>query len=95
MTSFTYRSSSYLFYVLFHIPRRHVHFVWFGKIERKLAKLSMTTFPYRSSSYLFYKVLVDTSKTCSQLEMNLVATSRVGSQYSLHEKFCTQNKDII
>jgi hypothetical protein len=28
--------------------------VWFGEIERKLAKLSMTTFTYRSSSYLFY-----------------------------------------
>jgi hypothetical protein len=36
--------------------------VWFGEIERKLAKLSMTTFAYRSSatfiyrsySYLFY-----------------------------------------
>jgi hypothetical protein len=27
--------------------------VWFGEIERKLAKLSMT-FTYRSSSYLFY-----------------------------------------
>jgi hypothetical protein len=25
--------------------------VWFGEIERKLAKLSMTTFTYRSSSY--------------------------------------------
>jgi len=24
--------------------------VWFGEIERKLAKLSMTTFVYRSSS---------------------------------------------
>jgi hypothetical protein len=24
--------------------------VWFGEIERKLAKLSMTTFTYRSSS---------------------------------------------
>jgi hypothetical protein len=24
--------------------------VWFGEIERKLAKLSMTTFAYRSSS---------------------------------------------
>jgi hypothetical protein len=29
--------------------------VWFGEIERKLAKLSMTTFAYRSSSYLFYE----------------------------------------
>jgi hypothetical protein len=28
--------------------------VWFGEIERKLAKLSMTTFAYRSSSKLFY-----------------------------------------
>jgi hypothetical protein len=28
--------------------------IWFGEIERKLAKLSMTTFTYRSSSYLFY-----------------------------------------
>jgi hypothetical protein len=28
--------------------------VWFGEIERKLAKLSKTTFNYRSSSYLFY-----------------------------------------
>jgi hypothetical protein len=28
--------------------------VWFGEIERKLAKLLMTTFAYRSSSYLFY-----------------------------------------
>jgi hypothetical protein len=28
--------------------------VWFGEIERKLAKLSMTTFTYRSSSKLFY-----------------------------------------
>jgi hypothetical protein len=28
--------------------------VWFGEIERKLAKLSKTTFTYRSSSYLFY-----------------------------------------
>ena len=28
--------------------------VWFGEIERKLAKLSKTTFAYRSSSYLFY-----------------------------------------
>jgi hypothetical protein len=28
--------------------------VWFGEIERKLAKLSKTTFAYRSSSSLFY-----------------------------------------
>jgi hypothetical protein len=28
--------------------------VWFGEIERKLAKLSKTTFTYCSSSYLFY-----------------------------------------
>jgi len=28
--------------------------VWFGEIERKLAKLSKTTFTYRSSSKLFY-----------------------------------------
>jgi hypothetical protein len=28
--------------------------VWFGEIERKLAKLSMPTFTYRSSSLLFY-----------------------------------------
>jgi hypothetical protein len=28
--------------------------VWFGEIERKLAKLSKTTFTYRSSSLLFY-----------------------------------------
>ena len=28
--------------------------VWFGEIERKLAKLSKTTFTYRSSSSLFY-----------------------------------------
>ncbi len=28
--------------------------VWFGEIERKLAKLSKTTFIYRSSSWLFY-----------------------------------------
>jgi hypothetical protein len=28
--------------------------VWFGEIERKLAKLSTTTFTYRSSSYLFH-----------------------------------------
>jgi hypothetical protein len=28
--------------------------VWFGEVERKLAKLSKTTFTYRSSSYLFY-----------------------------------------
>jgi hypothetical protein len=27
--------------------------VWFEKIERKLAKLSMPTFTYRSSSYYF------------------------------------------
>jgi hypothetical protein len=27
--------------------------VWFGEIERKLAKLSMPTFTYRSSFYLF------------------------------------------
>jgi hypothetical protein len=31
--------------------------VWFGEIERKLAKLSKTTFTYRSSSYLFYGLL--------------------------------------
>jgi hypothetical protein len=31
--------------------------VWFGKIERKLAKFLMTTFAYRSSSYLFYASL--------------------------------------
>jgi hypothetical protein len=30
--------------------------VWFGELERKLAKLSKTTFTYRSSSYLFYGV---------------------------------------
>jgi hypothetical protein len=30
--------------------------VWFGEIERKLAKLSKTTFTYRSSSLLFYAV---------------------------------------
>jgi hypothetical protein len=34
-----------------------INLVWFGEIERKLAKLSMTTFAYRSSSYLFYGVL--------------------------------------
>jgi hypothetical protein len=28
--------------------------VWFGGIERKLAKLSLLTFTYRSSSELFY-----------------------------------------
>jgi hypothetical protein len=28
--------------------------VWFGEMERKLAKLSKTTFTYRSSSELFY-----------------------------------------
>jgi hypothetical protein len=28
--------------------------VWFGEIERKLAKLTMPTFTYRSSSELFY-----------------------------------------
>ncbi len=27
--------------------------VWFGEIERKLAKLSKTTFTYSSCSYLF------------------------------------------
>ena len=32
--------------------------VWFGEIERKLAKLSMPTFTYRSSSYLFYGLYV-------------------------------------
>jgi hypothetical protein len=31
-----------------------INLVWFGEIERKLAKLSMPTFTYRSSSYLFY-----------------------------------------
>ncbi len=30
--------------------------VWFGEIERKLAKLSMPTLTYRSSSLLFYAV---------------------------------------
>ncbi len=30
--------------------------IWFGEIERKLAKLSMTTVTYRSSSSLFYAV---------------------------------------
>jgi hypothetical protein len=30
--------------------------VWFGEIERKLAKLSMPTFVYRSSSELFYGI---------------------------------------
>jgi hypothetical protein len=34
--------------------RRQKNLVWFGEIERKLAKLSKTTFTYRSSSYLFY-----------------------------------------
>jgi hypothetical protein len=29
--------------------------VWFGELERKLAKLSKTTFAYCSSSYLFYE----------------------------------------
>jgi uncharacterized protein (DUF2249 family) len=29
---------------------RGKNLVWFGEIERKLAKLSMTTFAYRSSS---------------------------------------------
>jgi hypothetical protein len=28
--------------------------VWFGELERKLAKSSKTTFTYRSSSFLFY-----------------------------------------
>jgi hypothetical protein len=28
--------------------------IWFGEIERKLAKLPMPTFTYRSSSLLFY-----------------------------------------
>jgi hypothetical protein len=28
--------------------------LWFGEIERKLAKLSMPTFTYRSSSSFFY-----------------------------------------
>jgi hypothetical protein len=28
--------------------------VWFGEIERKLAKISMPTFTYRSTSELFY-----------------------------------------
>ncbi len=28
--------------------------VWFGELERKLAKSSKTTFTYRSSSLLFY-----------------------------------------
>jgi hypothetical protein len=28
--------------------------VWFGEIERKLAKISMPTFTYHSSSYLSY-----------------------------------------
>jgi hypothetical protein len=36
--------------------------VWFGEIERKLAKLSMPAFTYRSSSQLFYaKVLTHLS----------------------------------
>jgi len=30
--------------------QRANNLVWFGEIERKLAKLSMTTFTYRSSS---------------------------------------------
>ncbi len=34
---------------------RRKNLVWFGEIERKLAKLSMTTFTYRSSSKLFYE----------------------------------------
>jgi hypothetical protein len=31
-------------------PTEGKNLVWFGEIERKLAKLSMTTFAYRSSS---------------------------------------------
>jgi hypothetical protein len=31
-------------------PTDGKNLVWFGEIERKLAKLSMTTFAYRSSS---------------------------------------------
>ncbi len=30
--------------------------VWFGELERKIAKFSKTTVTYRSSSYLFYVV---------------------------------------
>jgi hypothetical protein len=33
--------------------------VWFGEIERKLAKLSKTTFTDRSSSLLFYGAAVN------------------------------------
>jgi hypothetical protein len=29
--------------------------VWFGEVQRKLAKLLMPTFTYRSSSELFYR----------------------------------------
>ena len=32
--------------------------VWFGEMERKIAKLSMTTFAYRSSSELFYVYII-------------------------------------
>jgi hypothetical protein len=31
-----------------------INLVWFGEIERKLAKLSMTTITYHFTSYLFY-----------------------------------------
>jgi hypothetical protein len=35
------------------IPPPAENLVWFGEIERKLAKLSLATFTYLSSSYLF------------------------------------------
>jgi hypothetical protein len=46
---------------------RGENLVWFGEIERKVAKLSMTTLTYRSSSLLFYgSVCHAAGETCDE-----------------------------
>jgi hypothetical protein len=50
--------------------------VWFGEIERKLAKLLMPTFTHRCSSYYFMTVVYNSCRTA-------LLTEETGSTISI------------
>jgi hypothetical protein len=47
--------------------------VWFGEIERKLAKLSINSFTYRPSSLLFYGSAYSSAGICGLIWNTYIA----------------------
>jgi hypothetical protein len=54
--------------------------VWFGELERKIAKLSKTTFTYRSFSYLFYVSAPPLERGMPPPRLSLVLEVGVGGE---------------